>query len=132
MKERCGIIRLIFWFFLFSLFLSVFGRPFRGSDRSRDGRSGRRRNNPFAPPEGERGGDTLADRQAEERFEFQKRQAMAAGSMGYIWHAGRNGCCPAHRKLEGRFVPWEKPPLVDGVAVHAGERAGCSCTREIV
>ncbi|MDR3230068.1 MAG: hypothetical protein LBT65_01395 [Synergistaceae bacterium] len=80
----------------------------------------------------ERRDDGPSDRGAEERFEFKKRHSMEAGSMGYIWRTANDGRCPQHKKLEGRFIPWDNPPLVDDVPVHAGERADCSCTTEIV
>ncbi|MDR1873522.1 MAG: hypothetical protein LBQ90_00705 [Synergistaceae bacterium] len=83
------------------------------------------RGDPFAS----RGAEERDDgRGAEKRFEVKKRYAVEAGSMGYIWRSG----CPRHKSLEGRFVPWNNPPLVDGVPVHAGERADCTCRTEIV
>jgi hypothetical protein len=120
------MIRLILWFFLFSFVMRLFrGVTVLGRKSWRGGFSGPR-------SDAERRDGSQADRQAEERFEFKKRHALEAGSMGYIWRTANDGQCPRHKKLEGRFVPWDNPPLVDDVPVHAGTRADCTCTTEIV
>ena len=90
-----------------------------------------RRREPFAPDKEPRE-DAQADRLARERFEFKKRQAVEAGSMGYIWRTSHGCRYPQHRKLDGRFVPWNNPPAVDDGTAHAGELPGCACETEII
>jgi hypothetical protein len=114
---------LILWFLFLSFFARLFRRLFDRGQAQRGDRSSAR-----AP--GSRS-DGQSAQEAKRRFEFKKRHAVEAGSMGYIWRTG-SGECPQHRDLDGRFVPWDNPPLIDGVPVHAGERSGCTCRTEIV
>lgn len=121
--------RLILWFVLFS-FLMRFLRRFAGHSTWTP--QGRKRTPPSGSEERSENEAARLARQHKERFEFKKRQAIEAGSMGYIWRTSNDGHCPRHKKLEGRFVPWENPPAEDGVPAHAGELPDCTCTAEIV
>jgi SPP1 gp7 family putative phage head morphogenesis protein len=61
--------------------------------------------------------------------------ARAAGvnSPGYIWRTTRDGGTrPSHRAMEGQFVPWNKPPVLDLMTGHAGEFPNCRCYAEPV
>ena len=115
------IRRLLLWFVL------LFTLQYFLKDR-------RHKQNSASASRNRHGGSELdnENKAAKERFEFKKRQALAAGSMGYIWRTPKGGECPAHRNLEGRFVPWDNPPVISGVPTHAGERADCSCDTEII
>jgi len=60
-------------------------------------------------------------------------RAQGVGSEGYIWRTARDGGGrPSHRAMEGRFVPWHKPPTLDGMTGHAGEFPNCRCYPEPV
>ncbi len=120
------MIRLILWLIIFGMFMRIFRRP--------SWYTARRPYRPFGgdPDPREREDILQTARQSEERFELKKRHAMEAGSMGYIWHTSNDGQCPQHKSLEGRFVPWNNPPVIDGRPAHAGESPDCSCIAEIV
>ena len=120
-KGEDEIRRLLLWFVLL-LTLQYFFKDRR-----------HRPNRASAPRGGDGGGEfETLNKAAKERFEFKKRQALAAGSMGYIWRTPKEGQCPAHQNLEGRFVPWDNPPVISGVPTHAGERADCACDTEVI
>lgn len=62
-----------------------------------------------------------------------RARAQDVGSSGYIWRTARDGATrPSHRAMEGTFVPWDKPPEVDGMRGHAGEFPNCRCYPEPV
>lgn len=60
-------------------------------------------------------------------------RADSVGSTGYIWRTARDGDTrESHRAMEGVFVPWDKPPTIDGMTGHAGEFPNCRCYPEPV
>lgn len=62
-----------------------------------------------------------------------KARAEYVGSSGYIWRTSRDGDVrPSHRAMEGKFVPWNDPPTLDGYKAHCGEFANCRCFPEPV
>lgn len=56
------------------------------------------------------------------------------GSSGYIWRTVEDGRVrPSHAALNGVFVLWDRPPLVDGhYRAHAGQIFNCRCWPEPV
>lgn len=56
------------------------------------------------------------------------------GSIGYIWHTAEDGRVrPSHDALNGVFIRWDRPPLVDGhYHAHAGQIFNCRCWPEPV
>lgn len=56
------------------------------------------------------------------------------GSVGYIWHTSEDGRVrPSHAALNGVFIRWDNPPLVDGhYRAHAGQIFNCRCWAEPV
>lgn len=62
-----------------------------------------------------------------------RARAGAVGSEGYIWRGVRDGSTrPSHGAQEGKYVPWDKPPTLDGMTGHAGEYPYCRCYTEPV
>ncbi len=62
-----------------------------------------------------------------------RARAEFIGSPGYIWRTTRDGAVrPSHKAMEGKFVPWNDPPTLDGYTAHAGEYANCRCGPEVV
>lgn len=62
-----------------------------------------------------------------------RARAQSVGSEGYIWRTARDGDTrPSHRAMEGKFVPWGKPVLLDNMTGHAGEFPWCRCYPEPV
>ena len=60
-----------------------------------------------------------------------KARAEHIGSPGYIWRTSKDGAVrPSHRKMEGKLVPWDKPPTLDNYTAHCGEFANCRCFPE--
>lgn len=60
-------------------------------------------------------------------------RAQSIGSEGYIWRTAKDSRVrPSHRKMEGRFVPWNDPPILDGLTGHAGCLPRCRCIVEAV
>ncbi len=60
-------------------------------------------------------------------------RAEAVGSKGYIWRTARDGNTrDSHERMEGVFVPWDRPPTLDGMTGHAGEFPYCRCYVEPV
>jgi SPP1 gp7 family putative phage head morphogenesis protein len=52
-------------------------------------------------------------------------------SEGYIWRTSRDADVrPSHRAMEGKYVPWNKPPTTDGLVGHAGCVPNCRCYPE--
>ena len=62
-------------------------------------------------------------------FEAIKAQALAEGSLAYIWRTCRdNQVCLRCRRLNGKRYTWEQPPL----GGHPGCAPGCRCRPEPV
>lgn len=60
-------------------------------------------------------------------------RAEYVDSEGYIWRdAGDGDVRPSHRRMEGRFVRWDSPPMLDGLTGHAGALPNCRCYPEPV
>jgi len=62
-------------------------------------------------------------------------RAEYVGSEGYIWRTSDDGVVrPLHKKLEGRFIKWDKPPIAgeNGERAHAGQIYNCRCWPEPV
>lgn len=60
-------------------------------------------------------------------------RAKHVGSEGYIWRTSKDtDVRDSHKKMEGKFVPWDKPPTLDGLTGHAGCLPNCRCFPEPV
>ncbi len=60
-------------------------------------------------------------------------RAEKVGSTGYIWRTVKDtDVRPSHKKMEGKFVLWEKPPTLDNLVGHAGALPNCRCYCEPV
>ena len=62
-------------------------------------------------------------------------RAQHIGSEGYIWRtAGDSDVRPLHRKLAGKYVRWDAPPIAGerGEHAHAGMIYNCRCYPEPV
>ena len=60
-------------------------------------------------------------------------RAEKVGSTGYIWRTVKDSDVrPSHRRMEGKFVLWEKPPTLDNLTGHAGALPNCRCYCEPV
>lgn len=60
-------------------------------------------------------------------------RAEHIGSTGYVWRTSKDGAVRrSHRLMEGKFVPWDAPPTLDGYTAHCGEFANCRCFPEVV
>lgn len=60
-------------------------------------------------------------------------RALYVGSDGYIWRTAMDSDVrPSHRRMEGKFVKWSKPPTLDNLTGHAGCVPNCRCYTEIV
>lgn len=60
-------------------------------------------------------------------------RALFVGSTGYIWRTAMDSDVrPSHRRMEGKFVAWNKPPTLEGMVGHAGCLPNCRCYTEIV
>lgn len=66
-------------------------------------------------------------------------RAMSIGSEGYHWRTSRDADVRClHRKLEGKFIPWNQPPIAGtgkgGIAqrYHAGCGPRCRCWMDVV
>lgn len=62
-------------------------------------------------------------------------RALHVGSEGYIWHSvGDSDVRPLHRKLNGKFIRWDAPPVAgeNGELAHAGCIYNCRCWPEPV
>lgn len=60
-------------------------------------------------------------------------RAEHIGSEGYIWRtSGDSDVRPLHKKLEGKFIKWDKPPIAgeNGERAHAGQIYNCRCWPE--
>lgn len=62
-----------------------------------------------------------------------KVRAGVVGSEGYIWRTARDGDVrDSHARMEGKFVRWDEPQMLDGFRCHAGEAPNCRCYPEPV
>ncbi len=60
-------------------------------------------------------------------------RAESIGSNGYIWRTvGDSDVRPSHRKMNGKFVRWDRPPTLDKLTGHAGALPNCRCYCEPV
>jgi SPP1 gp7 family putative phage head morphogenesis protein len=60
-------------------------------------------------------------------------RAEHVGSDGYIWRTAHDADVRhSHRKMEGQFVRWDSPPMLDGMTGHAGCLPNCRCWCEPV
>lgn len=60
-------------------------------------------------------------------------RALAIGSPGYIWRTADDGDVrESHLRMKDQFVPWDKPPTLDGMTGHAGALPNCRCYCEVV
>jgi SPP1 gp7 family putative phage head morphogenesis protein len=63
-------------------------------------------------------------------------RALSIGSEGYIWRTSADpDVRPDHRKLNGKFIRWDSPPVADertGERAHAGSIYNCRCYAEPV
>lgn len=59
---------------------------------------------------------------------FTQARAEHIESPGYIWQTAKDSAVrESHRKMQGKFVPWDKKPVLDGMTGHAGEFPNCRC-----
>ena len=57
--------------------------------------------------------------------------AVGEGRSGYIWRANDDEKVRhSHLEMDGKFVPYDKPPTLDGLTFHAGEGYNCRCWQE--
>lgn len=64
-----------------------------------------------------------------------ENRAKQIGSEGYIWRtSGDSDVRKEHKKLEGKFIPWDRPPIAssNGMRYHAGQGPNCRCYPEPV
>jgi len=55
-------------------------------------------------------------------------RAVKIGSDGYTWSTANDPIVrESHRKKNGKFVRWDKPPTLDGMTGHAGCFPNCRC-----
>lgn len=63
-------------------------------------------------------------------------RAVHIGSPGYFWRTSEDSDVrPDHKILNGKFIPWDSPPIADrrtGRRAHAGCIYGCRCYPEPV
>lgn len=60
-------------------------------------------------------------------------RAQYAGSDGYIWRtSGDADVRDSHRDMEGTYVRWSTPPVLDNLKGHAGCLPNCRCWAEPV
>lgn len=60
-------------------------------------------------------------------------RASYVGSDGYVWRTAQDSDVrKSHRKMEGKFVSWAKPPTLDNLTGHAGALPNCRCYPEVV
>lgn len=60
-------------------------------------------------------------------------RSIAIGSAGYTWRTADDGDVRhSHKKMEGKYVEWIAPPLLDGMTGHAGQFPNCRCYCEVV
>jgi hypothetical protein len=58
-------------------------------------------------------------------------RGISVGSTQYRWRTAMDGGVrSSHRKMEGKRVAWNAPPIVDGAPTHAGTAKECRCYAE--
>jgi SPP1 gp7 family putative phage head morphogenesis protein len=66
---------------------------------------------------------------------LQEVRAKSVGSSGYIWRTSMDiDVRDRHRKLEGKFFTWDKPPIAgeNGERAHPGGIYNCRCYAEVI
>ncbi len=67
--------------------------------------------------------------------ELTRARAQHVGSEGYVWRTAEDPLVrPLHRRLAGRFIRWDDPPVAGehGERAHAGQIYNCRCYPEPV
>lgn len=60
-------------------------------------------------------------------------RALSLGSEGYIWRTADDGDVRhSHGLMNGKFVRWDSPPVLDGMTGHAGALPNCRCYCEVI
>ena len=60
-------------------------------------------------------------------------RATWAGSDGYIWRTSNDANVrDSHQEMEGKYVRWSQPPILDKLTGHAGALPNCRCFSEPV
>lgn len=60
-------------------------------------------------------------------------RATYVGSEGYIWRTAQDSDVrKSHKKMSGKFVRWDQPPVTDNLVGHAGQLPNCRCYPEPV
>lgn len=58
-------------------------------------------------------------------------RAESVGSEGYIWRTSNDLVVrESHKKMNGKFVKWTEPPILDKMVGHAGCLPNCRCYAE--
>ncbi len=64
---------------------------------------------------------------------FTQARAEALGSEGYIWRTSLDpDVRPSHQQMNGKYIKWDEPPIVDQMTGHAGCLPNCRCYCEPV
>lgn len=64
---------------------------------------------------------------------FTQVRAENLGSEGYIWRTSNDpDVRPSHKEMNGKFVKWDEPPVLDNMTGHAGCLPNCRCYSEPV
>jgi SPP1 gp7 family putative phage head morphogenesis protein len=64
---------------------------------------------------------------------FTQVRAEHIGSVGYIWRTAEDSDVRlSHKRMNGKFVPWDRPPILDNMQGHAGTLPNCRCYPEPV
>lgn len=64
---------------------------------------------------------------------FTQARALHVGSQGYIWRTSKDhDVRPSHKAMNGKFVRWDDPPVLDKMSGHAGCLPNCRCWTEVV
>lgn len=60
-------------------------------------------------------------------------RAQNVGSDGYVWRtSGDMIVRDSHRKMNGLYVRWDSPPVLDKMSGHAGGYPNCRCWTDVV
>lgn len=60
-------------------------------------------------------------------------RAEFVGSTHYRWQTAMDADVrPSHRRMQGRVVPWNKPPTLDNLTGHAGQLPNCRCFPQVI
>lgn len=64
---------------------------------------------------------------------FTQARALHVGSQGYVWRTSKDADVrPSHKAMNGKFVRWDDPPMLDKMTGHAGCLPNCRCWTEVV